>query len=202
MKQPDLTNETVSKIVDSAVSLFNIYGYAGTSISSVAKKAEVAKGSLYYYFENKDELYLYCSRMCIEKYMSYLDEHIQNPTCELQAIAENIKIRIQFFETYPEYRTLFNYIISRKPNHLSEELIEIRLKLAESNIQQLKKITSSMEFGKGVTEKDIVAFINLLQNNVSFLLQDDLGEEKKQEQIEIVLHLCKIFINGLKADVE
>lgn len=201
MWKKESNNETFSKIVNSAVLLFNRYGYEGTSISSVVKQAKIARGSVYYYFENKDDLYLYCIRMCMRKFTKYMDENLQNTTYGLEAITENIKIRIRFFEDYPEYRTLFNCIISRKPNHLSKELIEIRVQLAEKNAEHLRGITHSMVLGKGVTDKDSVSFINLLQNNASFLLQEEFDEDKKHEQIELILHLSKIFINGLKVDI-
>ncbi|MBE0651332.1 MAG: TetR/AcrR family transcriptional regulator [Bacteroidales bacterium] len=43
-------------LVNAAMELFASNGFAGTSISSIAKKAEVSKGLVYNYFENKEAL--------------------------------------------------------------------------------------------------------------------------------------------------
>lgn len=44
------------KIVEAATELFHLYGYDGTSIDMLIKKAGVSKSNFYYYFESKEEL--------------------------------------------------------------------------------------------------------------------------------------------------
>lgn len=45
------------KILDTALSLYVIYGYNGTDMDTVASRAGVAKGLLYYYFKTKNILF-------------------------------------------------------------------------------------------------------------------------------------------------
>lgn len=54
-----LNDEKQERIIRSAVSEFNKHGYEKSNVSEIAKSAEVAKGSIYQYFENKRELFLY-----------------------------------------------------------------------------------------------------------------------------------------------
>ncbi len=44
------------KIMEAATELFHTYGYDGTSIDMLIKKAGVSKSNFYYYFEGKEEL--------------------------------------------------------------------------------------------------------------------------------------------------
>lgn len=44
------------KIIEAATELFHLYGYNGTSIDMLIKKADVSKSNFYYYFEGKEEL--------------------------------------------------------------------------------------------------------------------------------------------------
>ncbi len=201
MREVNESNETVGKIVESAIELFNSKGYVGASISDISKQANLSKGLLYHYFKNKDELYLYCANLCIEEYIKYLDQNLVNPIESLDAIAENVKVRILFFNEYPKFKTLFHFIVARKPSHLAQELVEIRKKLSDSNEKRFKEIISNIELGKGVKESDIITFTAILQNSSSYLLEEEFEEEKRKEQIEIMVHLVKIFINGLKEDV-
>lgn len=50
--------DTRGKIVRSAAELFYLGGYQGTSLDMVARKAEVNRGSLYYFFKSKKNLAL------------------------------------------------------------------------------------------------------------------------------------------------
>jgi len=52
----DLREEKKGKIMDVALELFGRDGYYTTSISDIAREAEISKGLLYNYFESKDEL--------------------------------------------------------------------------------------------------------------------------------------------------
>lgn len=48
---------TKGKILDTALSLYVIFGYNGTDMDTVAGRAGVAKGLLYYYFKTKNILF-------------------------------------------------------------------------------------------------------------------------------------------------
>jgi AcrR family transcriptional regulator len=49
----DHSEATRIALVDSAVVLFTIHGYAGTSVEAVAARAQVTKGALYHHFRGK-----------------------------------------------------------------------------------------------------------------------------------------------------
>ena len=54
------------KLLAEAARLFAQRGYAATDMAELASRAGVAKGSLYNYFESKEELYLYVCRQGLE----------------------------------------------------------------------------------------------------------------------------------------
>ncbi len=49
---------TRQKILDSALTIYVRYGYAGTVMDQIAVEAKIAKGLLYYYYKNKRELFV------------------------------------------------------------------------------------------------------------------------------------------------
>lgn len=53
-------------IIDSAFELFACNGLHGTSLSDIAKLCGISKGTLYYYFPNKEILVSICSERCIQ----------------------------------------------------------------------------------------------------------------------------------------
>lgn len=46
-----------SQILQSALELFALYGYSGTGVADIVKKAGVTKPTLYYFFSNKEGIY-------------------------------------------------------------------------------------------------------------------------------------------------
>ncbi|HWJ03661.1 MAG TPA: helix-turn-helix domain-containing protein, partial [Verrucomicrobiae bacterium] len=50
------SGEKYLAIIDAAVKVFAQYGYHNCQVSKVAKEAKVADGTIYLYFENKDDI--------------------------------------------------------------------------------------------------------------------------------------------------
>ena len=46
------------RILDAAVALFTAQGFAATRMEDVAKKAGISKGLTYFYYKNKEDLYM------------------------------------------------------------------------------------------------------------------------------------------------
>ena len=65
------------KIMDAATELFHLYGYDGTSIDMLIKKAGVSKSNFYYYFEGKEELGLNVLKKLAEKQVREMSEIMQ-----------------------------------------------------------------------------------------------------------------------------
>lgn len=55
-KRDPMVRDTKQRILDAALEVFGERGYRGTSIEVVAAAANVTKGAVYYYFEDKDDL--------------------------------------------------------------------------------------------------------------------------------------------------
>lgn len=52
------TTTTRDRLIEAARELFYLNGYEGTSVAEILQRAEVNSGSLYYYFDGKEELLL------------------------------------------------------------------------------------------------------------------------------------------------
>ena len=71
-----LRDEKQEGIMRSAVHEFVNNGFARATVSDIAKGAGVAKGSMFQYFENKEEIFVYCAKWCLEVFMKKLDKHM------------------------------------------------------------------------------------------------------------------------------
>lgn len=57
---------TRQQILEKAVEHFSKYGYAGTNLEQIGNEMELTRGPLYYYFKNKQELYLAAAQYQME----------------------------------------------------------------------------------------------------------------------------------------
>ncbi len=87
-------NEAETKLLESALTLFSEKGYEGTSIREIIEGAGVTRPVLYYYFENKEDLF---TRIIEEKF-SELVGQIERAKYDHDTCAERLKaiIRIAF----------------------------------------------------------------------------------------------------------
>lgn len=72
----NLNEEKQIKVVKSAVSEFLAKGYEKGNIETIAKNAGVAKGSMYQYFENKQELFMYCVHWSVEYFINKYQQQL------------------------------------------------------------------------------------------------------------------------------
>lgn len=70
--------EKREELINAALIEFGEKGYDKASLNNILKEAGISKGTFYYHFENKEDLYLYLIELLIEKKMNYFNENI-NP---------------------------------------------------------------------------------------------------------------------------
>ncbi len=88
-------------IIETAADLFGEYGYNGVRMEDIAVRAGVAKGTLYLYFKNKDDLFL----ALILRRMTHLFEQIRDkasgadtPEAKLRIV---VRESIAYFSSQP-----------------------------------------------------------------------------------------------------
>ena len=70
----DMKADKKEVIRKAAVDVISEYGYYNTSISQIAERAAVAVGTIYNYFENKEEILEYIFSVELEKRIKFLKE--------------------------------------------------------------------------------------------------------------------------------
>lgn len=102
------------KIIQSATRLFSSLGFRGTTLSKIAGEAGIGKGTIYYYYNDKNEILLDCYMRHIRKtrseaFKAYRTE--KDILVKLRKILRYLSAEIHhdsfvssLFEEYKEYR--------------------------------------------------------------------------------------------------
>ena len=64
-------------ILDVATRIFAKYGYNKTSLDEIAQEANIAKGTIYYYFNSKEELFLKVVQAQFGAFIQAMDKELQ-----------------------------------------------------------------------------------------------------------------------------
>ena len=72
-----LRDEKQEAIMRAAIHEFVENGFARAKVSDIAQSAGIAKGSIFQYFEDKKELFVYCAEWGLEVFMKKLDAKMQ-----------------------------------------------------------------------------------------------------------------------------
>lgn len=64
-------------ILDVATRVFSRYGYGKTSLDEVASEAGIAKGTVYYYFSNKEELFMNVVELQVKEFVAAIRRKVR-----------------------------------------------------------------------------------------------------------------------------
>ena len=160
----------LSTILEAAERVFAANGYYQTRMDDIADAAELAKGTLYYYFKNKDALYLHLLERESSKVMEEVKNRIPEEASFLETLRETIYFYLEYFERNPSFLKIFFPTLSgfirfedvpsirrstRKYVHHIDFIRQIlRKKMAQENVpfefESLIKFIRTLKIGIGM----------------------------------------------------
>jgi TetR/AcrR family transcriptional regulator len=100
--------ERRSAVIDAAERLFFSKGYDEITMDEIAKEAELAKGTLYLYFKNKDSLYTAVIVRGIEVLNRMMQAAVDGKKTGLEKTYSTGVAYYEFYKRYPGYFNMLN----------------------------------------------------------------------------------------------
>ena len=111
-----LTDMRRREILAAAVKVFGKKGFAATCVGDVADAAKIAKGTVYLYFDSKEEIYATAVQMAVAQLQEVAAERIRLVSGVRERLAVAIAVRMEFWhEQLNLYRLLLT--VGREPRH-------------------------------------------------------------------------------------
>jgi AcrR family transcriptional regulator len=153
----NLQKDKKTKFLAVALDEFALNDYDHASITRIVKVLNIAKGSVYQYFENKKDLYLYLLDQATRKRQEYVKPLLKAPPQDFyDLITQLFKKTIQFDIENPLYSRLLSNANNEKfSKDLGNAMLDMRKK--------------SMDFMRGLLERE------LLMGGIRFDLNIDLA---------------------------
>jgi AcrR family transcriptional regulator len=79
MTKKEPKDKRINDILDSAIQEFVDKGYENASMESIASRAGLTKGGLYYHFKSKDDILVKANEAFMEPVIAFMNEAMNNP---------------------------------------------------------------------------------------------------------------------------
>jgi TetR/AcrR family fatty acid metabolism transcriptional regulator len=190
-KAPHITYRSKSatrkeEIIKITAQLFSEKSYHDVTMDEIAEKVGVAKGTIYLYFESKEELYLKILEDRHEAIESLLEKEIAKSDSAPQKLRKILRIIFKFYRQNLDVLR----ILSRDETHLIREHFEFtehwrlrRIKLYEKILEKGVKEGSFLPTNIKLTSQIIFGLVR----SVMFFYETDKSAEETAEEVFSVI---------------
>jgi len=95
-----------NQLLNAALDVFSVYGFAGASLDEIARLADMHKSNIFYYFENKEALYIEVLTSVLQKWLEPLQIFNVEADPE-EMLTHYIEQKIEFSKQNPKASKLF-----------------------------------------------------------------------------------------------
>lgn len=134
----NLNAEKQEAFINAALDEFSAKDFKHASISKIVKKLKIAKGSVYQYFENKKDLYLYLIEVAGNKKRQYMMPLLQQKFKDFWEQYEAMYLEGLRFDLENPLYSGFLYMISQEKNN--EELGDFMLNYKKEGLNVMKQL--------------------------------------------------------------
>ncbi|MEI7638300.1 MAG: TetR/AcrR family transcriptional regulator [Syntrophus sp. (in: bacteria)] len=191
-------------ILKAARKLFFDKGFKNVTVESIAKKAELSKGSVYLYFKSKEDIYTQILLSDIDKFHKVMANIIREGQSSSATLMSLANLYADFFMNDSElFRIMMNYMLNIDHMNLPEEIDHLIVKATNKTIDIIEEI-----FMIGVRSGEFPLYIDLRQkrNAIWGLLNGTISlhlftgtEEKREERIRSTIQTgLNTFLRGMR----
>lgn len=173
-------------LLEAALKEFSIYNFESASLNRVIKESATSKGSFYYHFENKDDLYIQLLQMSAKAKWEFINTYTQEHEADFSKMDMFDKFLYQakastvFGHKHPMYSKLGVMFSKEKGTDIYERTLEKLNADTESIlINMIKDAYKAGEFKEEFSEAFVVTLVTFLFESFSeiFSIEANLDEE-------------------------
>jgi len=196
-----------NSILKAARKLFFERGFKSVTVDLIAAKAEVSKGSIYLYFDSKEEIYTQILISAnIERHKEIENFARQEGTAS-ELLLKYARVYVDFFlENNELFRILMTFMLHAENMNLTEEQNTQLIHTTNENIRMISAILQKgVDAGEFSDRIDIRqgqnAIWGLLNGIISLYIYSGAPEKRSERINTTVQESLKVFIKGIKSQI-
>jgi AcrR family transcriptional regulator len=173
--------EKLNKIIEAAQRRFGVYGLEKTSMREIASDLGISKASLYYYFPDKEHLYVHVVEKEHDEFIRNLRINMQQSELPDQMIRKFVETRMELFRTFLNLSRFKMSNLMEFKTLMNESWVRSKTKEIKIISDVLKKGMENEFFKQDNPDELAALFIDVLRglrttfikNKEYFFLDDD-----------------------------
>ena len=155
------------KLIDVCLEEFGEKGYERASTNVIVKNAGIPKGTLFYYFESKKNLFLFLLDIAVEDYVAYIETRSAPLPADLfERLMHLSSARLRFAAHAPKvYKFLFKTLLNI-PDGLKGDLQSRFHQYAQGNQQLLRTGLDVSRLRDGISIEQVLALLNIFMEGL------------------------------------
>ncbi len=186
--------EKRESIIQAAIEVFGKNNFKNSNISEIAQKANVAEGTIYQYFKNKEDLFFSIPIEKTKEFTRELDLHLQGINGAVNKIRKFIWYYLYFFKTNPDYGRILMLEMRVSKSFTETETYDF---LKKSTSRILEVIKEGQE--ENVIRKDTNHYLNrqLVLGILEHIVTRWLLKEGKYDLMEHYNEVAELVFHGI-----
>lgn len=184
-------------IIDTAIKVFSVNGYHGTTVKDVVEAADISVGTFYFYFKNKEDLFETIYEVVADEFYMAICDSLENICGEIDL---GFSKAIAFFLRVIEFNRPLAKIMMVEAVGLNPKFERKRAEVTQKYVKYTAGYFEQMKLYNMANIPDVnifsIAFIGTLYNVIMEWLQN-----KKQDSIMEYAYALIIYnLQALKVD--
>lgn len=185
------------QIIQKAIEVFSEKDFKSSNIREIAQRANVAEGTIYYYFDNKEDLFFSIAIEKCKEFDNQLTLHLQEVTGALNKLEKYVWYDLHFFEENPDYaRILF---LEMRPDKSFSKTKTYKW-IQRTTGQVLNLIKEGQK--EKVIRKDLSIYLlrHLILGILEHVITRWLLKGENYSLVDQHKEITNLIINGIQAD--
>ena len=179
------------RIIEASTKIFAEKGYDGATISEIAKEAEVADGTIYEYYQSKENLIVNIPEEYLLELLSYIDE--TSPEKKLERV---ILFCFRFFNNNRYFTSILVLMLRPNRKFYKSESDKILGKICDKITEIIVKGREQGVFSK---DFDIPTFHDLVFGTIDHIIIPWVIFKRKYNLFQMGEKASRLFINAIRA---
>ena len=190
------TSEKYQKIIEAATKVFAKTGFYNSKVADIAAEADVADGTIYLYFKNKDDILISIFEHSMDVFISTVKKTLETSLDPAEKLELFIKLHLELVEKNPYVAQVLQIELRQSSKFMKEydvRKFKAYLEIISEIIQQGQS--------KGVFNNnlDLHVLSRAIFGAVDEMALEWILLKKKKYTLEsCAKQLANVFINGLK----
>lgn len=187
------------RIIQAAAEVFGNSNFQNAAVSEIARKANVAEGTLYQYFKNKEDLFFSIPAEKTDEFCEEFDLHLQGIHDSFSKIKKLTWYYLYFFKKNPAYaRSLM--LEMRVSKSFIKSKTYGRIKAFTDKVFEI--IKEGQEEGRIRKDMDAYVIREFLLGVLEHRVTRWLLKEEKYDLVEHYDEIFELVFNGIKSSTE